>query len=134
LIDLAHSLFQAAKAGTRDKLKIVEKQIEYIKKSIQQLNSLLFSKQPANGQRGQQMGSQAQAQIPNGYVIGQPAPFVYDKPQVARLQKYLGVQPANGQWSNQTQMKWNQWLQKRYGGLGIAGSVGKAAGGLVRAL
>ena len=127
LIDMAHSLFSMGARHTADKLKVVEQQIIYLKKAISSLGAVLTKTrniQPGANQQvqqrqvpGQQQNYQQlpqERQLPNGYVIGQPAPFaLYDPEQVARLQKYFGL-PQTGRWTNDTQLKWDEWLRSTY--------------------
>lgn len=144
-IDLVHSLVHAGAAGNRDGLKVVEKQYQYLNKAIVDIEGILQKSnnpallQQAKGQQQQQYQGAQQTQqqtqarpMPNGYVIGRPAPFASsDLQQVQRLQTYLGLQ-ATGQWDRNTQNAWDNWLRRTYPtqqSVGrTAGNVGKAVG------
>lgn len=128
-IDLAHGIVHAGAEGNKEGLKMVANQISYLNKAIANINAALAGK-TANGQQPKQQTPQQQGQqqvtaaLPNGYVIGQPAPFAGTDPQqVQRLQGYLGLNPT-GRWDNNTQTAWDNWLRKTYPS---AESVGRAS-------
>lgn len=145
-IDLAHTLVHAGAEANQEGLKAVAKQIEYLDKAIADVNAALTkasdprAAQQAQARQGQpQANPQVQAQTqepqaPQGYVIGQPAPFATNDPeQVKRMQSYFGLQPT-GKWDNNTQSAWDRWLGKRYPSLikNVGKNVGRAVVGLTR--
>ena len=143
-IDLAHSVVHAGAEANQEGLKVVAKQAEYLNKAIADINAALSK--TANPQTRQQMAQKAkqqpqqpvqnqqQAQAPQGYVIGQPAPFASNDPQqVARMQSYFGLQPT-GKWDANTQNAWDKWLGKKYPSLikNVGKNVGRAVVGFTR--
>lgn len=117
-IDLAHGIAHAGAEGNKEGLQMVANQMSHLNKAIANINAALAG-QSANGQQQaaqpQQQGQQQIAGgLPNGYVVGQPAPFASTDPQqVQRLQNYLGLNPT-GRWDNNTQAAWDNWLRKTY--------------------
>ena len=122
-VDIAASLVSAGAENDKEGLKTVGQQYQYLNKAVTDMNKALAqSSNPQAAQtatRGQQSiqqqpQQQAQAQLPNGYVIGRPAPFANNDPaQVGRLQKYLGLQATN-RWDRNTQAAWDNWLKQTY--------------------
>lgn len=126
-VDIAGSLISAKAESEQEGLKVVEKQYQYIEKAIADMNNVL--QQTSNPQTLQQAATQntqqqtpqqqpqqqvAQQQLPQGYIVGQPAPFANTDPQqVMRLQQYLGLQ-ATGRWDRNTQGAWDNWLRTTY--------------------
>jgi hypothetical protein len=112
-IDLVHSFVHAGAEANKEGLEMVRNQIKYIDKAIVNINAALSGKS-ANGQQVDTGNQQTAQQLPNGYVIGKPAPFAQNDPQqVMRLQNYLGLTPT-GKWDNNTQTSWDNWLRKTY--------------------
>ena len=124
-IDIAGMLVSAGAERDKEGLRIVEKQYEYINTAIEDMNKALAqSNNPQTAQSvvrsqqqqpvQQQPQQQGQVQLPNGYVIGKPAPFAANDPaQVGRLQKYFGLQVTN-KWDRNTQAAWDNWLKQNY--------------------
>ena len=119
-IDMAHSIVHAGADANREGLEMVKNQMKYLDKAIANVNAALSGKTPnQQKQQAQQPSNQQQQttspQLPNGYIVGQPAPFASSDPaQVQRLQNYLGLQ-VTGKWDRNTQSAWDKWLQKTYG-------------------
>ena len=130
-IDLAHSIVHAGADANREGLEMVKNQMKYLDKAIANINAALSGKNPQKQQAQQPADQQQQAsmpQLPNGYVMGQPAPFASSDPaQVQRLQNYLGLQ-ATGKWDRNTQSAWDKWLQETYGTPQSVGRVIKNVG------
>lgn len=117
-IDLVHSVVHAGAEANKEGLEMVGNQIKYIDKAIVNLNAALSGKPASgnstNGQQANAGNQQPAQQLPNGYVIGKPAPFAQNDPQqVMRLQNYLGLTPT-GKWDSNTQTSWDNWLRKTY--------------------
>ena len=132
-IDLAHSIVHAGADANREGLEMVKNQMKYLDKAIANVNAALSGKNPnTQKQQTQQPAGQQQQtatpQLPNGYVVGQPAPFAGSDPaQVQRLQNYLGLQ-ATGKWDRNTQSAWDKWLQETYGTNQSVGRTAKNVG------
>ena len=113
-IDLVHSIAHAGADANREGLEMVKNQTKYLNKAIANINAALSGKNPQTQQTTSQQQQAATPQLPNGYVVGQPAPFASSDPaQVQRLQNYLGLQ-ATGKWDRNTQSAWDKWLQETY--------------------
>lgn len=113
-IDLVHSVIHAGADANKEGLKMVENQMKYLDKAIANINAALSGKAANGQQRGQNPQQQTAGTLPNGYVVGQPAPFAKSDPQqVQRLQGYLGLQQT-GSWDRNTQSAWDNWLRRTY--------------------
>ena len=113
-IDLVHSVIHAGADANKEGLKMVENQMKYLDKAIANINAALSGKAANGQQRGQNPQQQTAGTLPNGYVVGQPAPFAKSDPQqVQRLQRYLGLQQT-GSWDRNTQSAWDNWLRRTY--------------------
>lgn len=131
VIDIASMAVRAGAEEDEEGLKLVQKQYEYMNTAAQDLEQALAqsSKQQQQPQKAN-IGAQKQMpqqqntprtqnttqrhQLPNGYVIGKPAPFAGTDPgQVKKLQNFFGLQ-ATGKWDRSTQTAWDNWLKQTY--------------------
>ena len=122
VVDIASMVVSAGAKQDEEGLKMVEKQYQYLNAAIKDMNQALAQSAQAQHQgTPQQQPVQQQVQtitqkrqLPAGYAVGRPAPFANNDPhQVMRFQQYVGISPT-GKWDNNTQLKWNNWLQQTY--------------------
>jgi len=121
-VDIASMLVSSGAKQDEEGLKMVEKQYEYINTAIKDMNQALTKSAQAKPQgMPQQQPVQQQTQtvaqkrqLPNGYIVGRPAPFAKNDPQqIMRFQQYVGISPT-GKWDKNTQMSWDNWLKQTY--------------------